>query len=285
MTLWGISLAQPEPKETSPAASTSSLTPLRSSSSSPRLPSPPPLNSSLHHDDPHIITGPFAPYTDDPESGFPNPNPTNSHLDSTSHEGLIFAQRQLMDEQDVHLDRLSHSINRQRDLSLQINDELDVHTGLLEGLDTDLDGTGDRMRAARRRLDRVAKGAKENSACFLFVTCYLREASETGDDTNAYFRRFDSNNRTNHPSPSHLDYHLQDIISPDLRLRFLVISLFRLVIPILFLPHSAYYLQSLSLCHLHLVIPRLYAPPSPKYSFHIAKNSPSSAKLSSAIRF
>lgn len=73
-----------------------------------------------------------------------------------------------MDEQDVHLDRLSHSINRQRDLSLQINDELEVHTGLLEGLDRDLDGTGERMRSARRRLDRVAKGAKENSESFSF---------------------------------------------------------------------------------------------------------------------
>lgn len=68
-----------------------------------------------------------------------------------------------MDEQDVHLDRLSHSINRQRDLSIQIGDELEVHTGLLEGLDRDLDGTDSRMRGARRRLDRVARGAKENS--------------------------------------------------------------------------------------------------------------------------
>ena len=78
-----------------------------------------------------------------------------------------------MDEQDVHLDRLSHSINRQRDLSLQINDELEVHTGLLEGLDSDLDGTGERMRSARRRLDRVAKGAKENSESFFLSLSFV----------------------------------------------------------------------------------------------------------------
>ena len=65
-------------------------------------------------------------------------------------------------EQDAHLDRLSQSIGRQRDISLQINDELDVHTGLLEGLDHDLDRTDSRLTHARRRLDRVARGAKEN---------------------------------------------------------------------------------------------------------------------------
>jgi len=47
-------------------------------------------------------------------------------------------------------------------MSLQINDELDVHHGLLEELDTDLDRTESRLGNARRKLDRVAKGAKNN---------------------------------------------------------------------------------------------------------------------------
>ena len=68
-----------------------------------------------------------------------------------------------MDQQDVHLEHLSQSINRQRDISLQINDELDVHTGLLEELDHELDDTGGRLSRARHKLDRVARGAKENS--------------------------------------------------------------------------------------------------------------------------
>lgn len=69
-----------------------------------------------------------------------------------------------MNEQDVRLDQLAHSIGRQRDISLQINDELDVHHGLLEEMDEELDRTGNRLSQARRKLDRVAKGAKENSA-------------------------------------------------------------------------------------------------------------------------
>jgi syntaxin 8 len=76
-------------------------------------------------------------------------------------------------EQDTHLEHLSHSINRQHHISLQINDELDVHTGLLEELDTDLDTTHSRLSGARRRLDRVAKGAKENGAYSLALVQYL----------------------------------------------------------------------------------------------------------------
>lgn len=75
---------------------------------------------------------------------------------------MLHTQRQMMDEQDVRLDQLAHSIGRQRDLSVQINDELDVHHGLLQGMDEELDQTGDRLSQARRKLDRVAKGAKEN---------------------------------------------------------------------------------------------------------------------------
>ena len=94
---------------------------------------------------------PFTPYTDDPEAGYTN-------------EEVLQMQQQMMNDQDVHLDLLSQSINRQRDLSLQINDELDVHTGLLEELDHELDHTGSRLSRARRGLDRVAKGAKDNGA-------------------------------------------------------------------------------------------------------------------------
>jgi hypothetical protein len=45
---------------------------------------------------------------------------------------------------------------------MQINDELEVHTGLLEELDHDLDNTGIRLGRARQRLGRVANGAKEH---------------------------------------------------------------------------------------------------------------------------
>ncbi|KAI0371912.1 hypothetical protein BV20DRAFT_964553 [Pilatotrama ljubarskyi] len=102
----------------------------------------------------------YAPYTDDPEAGY-------------TSEDMLLQQRQIMDVQDVHLDELSRSITRQRDISLQINDELDVHTGLLEGLDHDLDRTDSRLTQARRKLDRVARGAKENGSTVMIALLIL----------------------------------------------------------------------------------------------------------------
>lgn len=109
------------------------------------------------HDDSFYSDNPYMPYSDNPEA------------DEPSTHDMLQSQRHTMDEQDVRLDQLAHSIGRQRDLSLQINDELDVHHGLLEEMDEELDRTGNRLSQARRSLDRVAKGAKENSTLFPWV--------------------------------------------------------------------------------------------------------------------
>ncbi|KAG6829904.1 hypothetical protein H0H87_009806 [Tephrocybe sp. NHM501043] len=98
---------------------------------------------------------PYTPYTDNPDDG----------VDPHEQNGILLqTQRRMMDEQDVHLDHLSHSITRQHHISLQINDELDVHHGLLEELDTDLDRTEGRLSRARRNLDRVARGVRNNGS-------------------------------------------------------------------------------------------------------------------------
>jgi syntaxin 8 len=97
----------------------------------------------------------FAPYRDDPERG------PSEHDEPAA---LLQTQQLLMDEQDHRLDQLSHSINRQHHISLEINDELDVHHGLLQELDTDIDRTDSRLRKARRKLDTLAKGVKANGS-------------------------------------------------------------------------------------------------------------------------
>jgi hypothetical protein len=86
-------------------------------------------------------------------------------------------------EQDQHLDHLSHSINRQHHISLQINDELDVHHGLLQDLDADIDRTQSRLGKARKKLDRVARGVKNNGWCL--ACCYGLHTAKTG-----FFYRF-----------------------------------------------------------------------------------------------
>jgi len=103
----------------------------------------------------------YVPYTDDPAEEPSDPNM------------MLQVQRQMMDEQDEHLDQLSQSINRQHHISLQMNDELDVHAGLLEQLDADLDNTDTRLRGARRRLDWFTKAARENSSAVMIAVLIL----------------------------------------------------------------------------------------------------------------
>jgi len=94
-----------------------------------------------------------APYTDSP------PLPASPAFEPAEE---MTVQRQMMDEQDTHLETLSHSIRRQREISENIGSELDVHTGLLEDLEVGLDRTAGRLGGARRRLETVGRGAREN---------------------------------------------------------------------------------------------------------------------------
>ncbi|KAG8991084.1 hypothetical protein FRB94_012870 [Tulasnella sp. JGI-2019a] len=102
-----------------------------------------------------------TPYTDDPNDYPPAHDPSSSPYEP--HE-MIGMQQQMMTEQDAHLDVLSQSINRQRDISIHIGSELEVHDGLLQDLDGHLDRTSGRLNSARRRLNQVARGTKNNAS-------------------------------------------------------------------------------------------------------------------------
>ena len=69
-------------------------------------------------------------------------------------------------EQDRHLENLTISVGRQREISIQIHDELDVHSNLLEELDHGIDNSSGRLGGARKRLERISKGIKGNGTDF-----------------------------------------------------------------------------------------------------------------------
>jgi len=80
-------------------------------------------------------------------------------LDNTQ---VLQLHRRIMDEQDDSLDRLSESISRQRELSIQIGDELDSHVQLLDEVDGLVDRHQTRLDGAGQRLKSVARQAKEH---------------------------------------------------------------------------------------------------------------------------
>jgi syntaxin 8 len=69
---------------------------------------------------------------------------------------------QVIREQDEALDRLGDSISRQRDLSIQIGDELDEHVQMLDDVEEHVDRHQGRLDGARKQLGRFARKAGDN---------------------------------------------------------------------------------------------------------------------------
>ena len=92
---------------------------------------------------------------------------TTSNIAIDQAEGLDHQQihayhAEVLREQDDQLDRLGQSIGRQRELSIQMGDELDRHVELLDDVDRHIDRHQTRLDGARRRLGGVARRAKDN---------------------------------------------------------------------------------------------------------------------------
>ncbi|KIO11560.1 hypothetical protein M404DRAFT_789517 [Pisolithus tinctorius Marx 270] len=106
----------------------------------PPAPPPPSSPSSLSFGERKMSPEPlYEPYTDDPDPEA-----------ALGESGILLQQRRIIDDQDAHLEHLSSSIGH-----------------------TELDGTDARMRNARRRLGRVARGAKENGSTVIIVLLIL----------------------------------------------------------------------------------------------------------------
>ncbi|KAK2061835.1 SNARE domain-containing protein [Colletotrichum caudatum] len=80
---------------------------------------------------------------------------------------------QIMRDQDDHLDRLGESIGRQRELSMQIGDELDSHVAMLDEVDDVVDRHQGRLDRARRSLGRVARDAGESKQMITIIVLII----------------------------------------------------------------------------------------------------------------
>ncbi|CCH40535.1 Syntaxin-51 [Wickerhamomyces ciferrii] len=83
-------------------------------------------------------------------------------IDSASNHDLFIQHQQQMLQQDDHLDMLSQSVRRQRELGLDINSELDDQTILLNDLESQLDHNTSNLSNGQKRLKYFSEKAKEN---------------------------------------------------------------------------------------------------------------------------
>lgn len=87
-------------------------------------------------------------------------------------------QKRMMSQQDDQLSALSHAISRQRDLSLNISSELEMHSTLLDETDAAIDQTESRLRRAAGKLEKVGRRTASQTRYVLryspFVVCLLK---------------------------------------------------------------------------------------------------------------
>ncbi|KAH8175346.1 SNARE domain-containing protein [Sarocladium implicatum] len=121
---------------------------------------------SGHHTD--ALFGPGR-YRDDPSdsAGYRD---TAASLDN---EQLHAYHAQILDDQDDQLDRLGESIGRQRELSMQIGDELDSHVAMLDEVEGVTDRHISRLDRARKQLGKVARSAGENKQMTAIVVLII----------------------------------------------------------------------------------------------------------------
>ncbi|KAI4133000.1 MAG: hypothetical protein LQ338_000468 [Usnochroma carphineum] len=94
------------------------------------------------------------PYRDEPEAPDDRTQLDNQQI----HD----YHKNVLQEQDEQLDRLGDSIGRQRELSIQIGDELDEHVQMLDEVEGHTERHLGKLDGARKRLGGVARKAKDN---------------------------------------------------------------------------------------------------------------------------
>ncbi|CAG5157131.1 uncharacterized protein ALTATR162_LOCUS4923 [Alternaria atra] len=121
-------------------------------------------NDDTEDDDPNRSS--LFPYRDDPSPSTPDVSTLDNQQIHAYHDRVIR-------DQDDQLDQLSSSIGRQRELSMQIGDELDGQVMLLDDVEEGVDRHAAQFVRARGRLDRFSRKARENWSLTVIVVLII----------------------------------------------------------------------------------------------------------------
>ncbi|XP_062017648.1 syntaxin-52-like [Rosa rugosa] len=87
--------------------------------------------------------------------------------------GLVGLQRQVMKEQDEGLDKLEETVVSTKHIALAVNEELTLHTRLIDDLDEHVDVTNSRLRRVQKNLAALNKRTKGGCSCMCMLLAVL----------------------------------------------------------------------------------------------------------------
>ncbi|XP_034893966.1 syntaxin-51 [Populus alba] len=86
-----------------------------------------------------------------------------------NNHGLVGFQRQIMTEQDQGLEKLEETVISTKHIALAVNEELSLHTRLLDDLDEHVDATNSRLQMVQRKLAFLNKRTKGGCSCLILL--------------------------------------------------------------------------------------------------------------------
>lgn len=85
------------------------------------------------------------------------------------NQGLVGFQRQIMKEQDEGLEKLEETVISTKHIALAVNEELDLHSRLIDNLDQHVDVTDSRLQRVQKKLAILNKRTKGGCSCFCLL--------------------------------------------------------------------------------------------------------------------
>lgn len=92
-----------------------------------------------------------------------------SRTTGLDNQGLVGFQRQVMKEQDEGLEKLEATVISTKHIALAVNEELDLHTRLIDDLDEHVDVTDSRLRRVQKNLAILNKRTKGGCSCMCML--------------------------------------------------------------------------------------------------------------------
>lgn len=83
------------------------------------------------------------------------PLPETDRTRELDNQGVLLLQKREMESQDQAIDQLAAIIRRQKEMGIQINEEVERQTELLDSLDEDVDRVEGKVRIANRRIKKM----------------------------------------------------------------------------------------------------------------------------------